>query len=160
MHFRTSLLLFALAGAMMLLSSASLHNESVGEITFEQYENEVYARAILDKRYLAHALKQEADCPAATMLSHCAPAYVQERVNVLINGSKVALTKVQQELTQRHVILTWKLSSNEPVQSLKVNSTYMLSVSDHATLTVNCFLNERELYYTMSARKPAINVAY
>ena len=160
MNLRTALLCSLLAGALMLLSSATLHNESVGEITFEQYENEVYARAILDKRYLAMALKQEADCPAATMLSHCAPAYVQDHVNVVVNGTKVGLTKVQQELTQRHLILTWKLNSNEPVESLNVNSTYMLSVSDHATLSVNCFLNERELYYTMSARKPAINVAY
>ena len=159
MNTRQLLALVGLFAAVLLLSSAQLHNERVGEITFEQYQNQVYARAILDKRYLTLALKQEVDCPAAIMLSSCAPSFVQERMRVEVNGQSASLEKIDQELTQRHLIITWKLHSNDQqINSLELNSSYMLAYTDHATIGVNCFLNQQERYYTMSARKTAINI--
>ena len=160
MHLKQVLLPGSVLCTLLLLTSTSMHNERVGEITFEEYNNEVYARAVLDKRYLVLALKQEADCPAAAMMANCAPNYVKDHLSVQLNGKPVDMRKIQQELTQRHLIITWKLNNQEPVEQLRVNSTYMLALTNHATLGINCHLNQQERYYTMSARKSSINVSY
>lgn len=151
----------ALVSAVVLLSSSALHNESVGQLSFEQYNNQVYVRATLDKRYLAQVMQAESDCPAAIMLSECAPAYVTQHIHVKVNGEYVKLALAQQELMQRHVLLTWKVQApNAPIERLHVQSTYMTAMTDHATLRVNCLLNELERYYTLSANRTAINVTY
>lgn len=156
-------LLFVLAASTLLLLStgAALHNESVGEIIFEHYDNELYARATLDKRYLVAALKQNATCPAATMMSKCAPEYLTNHFGIRVNNQRVNMEPIQHELTQHHFVVTYKVDAKPaPIKTVGINSTYMLGLDGHATLNVAFNMADKPKHYTLSSRRTSINVEF
>ena len=106
MRKRYYLLLF-IVPVLFLGPAAQLHNETVGHISLEEYDNELYAKATLDKRYLALVLNKHAKCPAATMLSNCAPEYMENNLTIKVNGKPVGIRQTAQELTKRNLILLY-----------------------------------------------------
>ena len=65
--FYTTMLLLA---STLLPFSSFAHFEILGSISFTNSENEVYIRAVLDKKFLTKVLQKEGDCSREMMMKN------------------------------------------------------------------------------------------
>ena len=95
------------------------------------------------------------------MMSKCAPEYLPGYFGVRINNQQAEMEPVQHELTQHHLVVTYKVNAKPaPIKTVGVSSTYMLGLNGHATLNVAFNLSEKPRHYTMSSRRTSINVEF
>ena len=109
---------------------------------------------------LAEALQAEADCPHATMMSVCADSYVRDNITVEVNGTPVTITKQQMQMAQSSVILVYEVKSDEFVESIGVESSYMLRHNDHTILRVGFDMGEKPRLFTMSNSRTQIKADF
>ncbi|MFY0607797.1 MAG: hypothetical protein JXR10_13855 [Cyclobacteriaceae bacterium] len=78
--------IFIFLSAAPVLEAAPLHSNVVGELRIENFKNELYMEAIMDKRFLATALKKEAKCSPENMLEVCGNQYILDHIQIMVNG--------------------------------------------------------------------------
>lgn len=153
----TYLLIFLLT--IGFVQQANAHSEIVAKLIIEHAENGLTITASFEKGNLAHALKKEAECVPKDMLNICAHQYIQEHIQFLVNGKKMKLTKLDQQLTKNSVLVSYRISFEAPIKKLSIVSDYLLKYNDHAKLNVVSKLSHNKILYSLSARRKMINIS-
>ena len=144
----------------LLVSNYGLaHNEILGELTFSNYQGELYVRANLEKKHFIHVLKSEGDCPSEKMISECGERYINQSIQVKVNNEDAVLKRKSLEVGKDYIVWLFQIGESYKVlNSLSVNSIYMLKYNDHGILHVKIVINEFSASYNMSAKRKSINV--
>lgn len=137
---------------------ANAHAETVANLSIEYAEDGLTIIASLEKRHLTYALKKEAKCAPKDMLQICANEYVTKNINVSINGEKVMLTKVSQQLTKDNLIITYKVKFEETIENIVIKSDYMIKYNDHSKVKIVSKLTSENLLYSLSAKRKKITI--
>ena len=157
---KTAFLLLILIWALAPTISFA-HSEVVGEIVFENFKNELYATARLDKRFLTGALMAEGDCAPRDMMSVCGDQYVRENISLYVNGKPVTFEKELMEIQKGYVIITYKvISPDEKITNIKVDSSYMFKYNDHAILRISFSIDNINTSYNIKTSRRQIEAFF
>ena len=141
--------------------SLTAHTEIAGRLIFENFENELYVRAELDKRLLTVALMYEGDCPPREMLAVCGDQYLREHLKITVNCTETDLEKLSMEIQHRHVIFSYKvLHPNEQLRSIGVSSSYLLKYNDHAIVRTHFDIDLHTKSYDLNASRQSIEATF
>lgn len=139
--------------------SVDVHIETVAQLAIEYAQEGLIVTASLEKNHLSHVLKKEGDCLPQDMLRVCADQYVQNNIQLMVNGKQVELAKQSQELTKESLIIAYKIDCIAPVQSIDIQSDYMIKYNDHAKVKVLSMLAEKNKVYSLSAKRKQITIS-
>ena len=133
------------------------HNEVVGQIHFENYQNTLSIKAILNKKHLTLALEKEGNCSLKDMLKVCGEKYFNKSICITVNNDSISLKSTDYQLEKEAVIFTYqiKLPSSE-INSIGVNSNYMLSYNDHGIVKASFLINDITSSYNLSSTRKQI----
>ncbi len=149
--------------ALLLLScilphKTKAHSEIVANIMVAYAEEGLVLTASLEKKHLAFALKKEAKCQPKDMLRICASEYVQQHIKVAINDEVIELKKLDQQLTKSSLIITYLIKCGAPIQSVNIQSDYMIQYNDHSKVKVISRLAEKDKSYSLSVKRKEITI--
>ncbi|MEQ8471121.1 MAG: hypothetical protein RIC35_08045 [Marinoscillum sp.] len=153
------MILNLLTALLLLLSPPKFHSNVVAELRLDNFENELFLEASLDKRMLAVALMSEADCPPKEMLPNCGSQYLIDHFEILINGKVVSLQKQAMEIRKDQVVFRYYLGDmNEKIHLVEARSDYMIEYHEHSELKLNVVLYDTFRQYSLNVSRPKMKM--
>ena len=152
--------LLVISFLLLTTNLAQAHFEVVGKLTFQFHDNALFITASFDKMQLANALAKEGECTPKDMMNVCANQYIQDHIELTINGKVVNYTKVNQELQKSTVAITYKVNRVKNIEAIAINSTYMLFYNTHAILKYTFLIDEKIRHYSTDATRMNIQVPF
>jgi hypothetical protein len=148
-----------LIGVSALFSSAgTMHSSIVGELRIDNFNNELYVEAVVDKHLLALALIREADCPADEMLEKCGGQYVADHVVMKVNDQVVTFQQQNFQVFKDQVLFSYYLGEmDEGFDSIEVESDYLLDYYEHSVFRVKVGVANTTKSYNLTSLKRKIN---
>lgn len=145
---------------LFLISQKTMaHTEEVGQLKIDNFENQLFVTATLDKRALSYALMNEGDCSPKDMLSECGNDYFLSHVTIKVNGVLVSLGEISMILEKASVTFQYQLDGVfDNIQSIEVESDYMLQYAEHARLRVFLDVADFQKNYSMDQNRKKINI--
>lgn len=130
------------------------HTETVATYVVEKYNNQYFIRATLNKRLLTTALKKEAECTPAEMISVCGKNYVLDHLEVKINGELKVLEKVSHEIQKNNVEILFKLKGDIlKLHLLEIKSDYLFAYNNHGLIKVLLNFMDEPISYTLTPKR-------
>ena len=132
-----------------------LHANIVAHVLIDNYHNDLYGEIYLEKNHFAKALRAEADCEAAEMLSECGPSYVTQHLQMTLNGAAVAFTRQSMDIQQDYIIYRFHLGkADDCISQVTVHTDYMFDYDSHAVTRLRIKIDDEEKHYSLiSTRK-------
>lgn len=158
---KRKIILLLLAALPFLPARVHAHTEVVGKIVFKNFENELYATAILDKRLLTVALMNEGECAPKDMLKVCATRYVQAHIKFIVNCEEVDYKQLSVDVQQTAVVISYQVEADaKAVETISVSSSYMLKYNDHAMMQVHFAIGEEDRVFNLHADRQKIEATF
>lgn len=145
---------------MTIFSASFAHTEIFAHLSYTNYNNELFIRATLDKEPLVHALKKEGDCSAKTMLKECGDKFLKTYIKTKVNNKLVDLHRVGFEIEKDQIIFSYEVKNTSKIESISVESEYMLKYNPHGGIKVFFEINEHKSSYTMTERRKKITANF
>lgn len=147
-------------GLMFLLPGNShAHTNTVGQLTLENFKNELYITASMDKRFLTLALMNEGDCSPKEMLSKCGDEYLKDHIQLIINGDGECLTFSAFNVQKDYVTFNYVVVIDEKnIEYIDLQSDYMLDYHEHSVLKVSINVKGHNKSYNMKSSRQKINI--
>ncbi|MEO9476800.1 MAG: hypothetical protein ABJG41_14755 [Cyclobacteriaceae bacterium] len=139
-------------------SESIIHTNVVGELRLDNFQNEVFLEAILDKRYLTVALKNEGDCTPSEMLTVCGSKYFMEHTNVAVNETEVAPVQQSVEVQRDFVVFRYSLGDQGEVNQVTLQSDYMTEYFDHSEINVSVDIYELSRTYRITEKRSSVTI--
>lgn len=136
------------------------HTEILAQLTFVNYNNELYVKAVLDKDNLVNALKVEGDCSPQMMLNECGDKFFKTYIKAQVNGELVELEKITFEIEHKQVIFNYKVKVQSKIKTISLESDYMLKYNSHGGINVFFGIDEHKSSYTMTAVRKKITANF
>ncbi|WP_406659438.1 hypothetical protein [Marinoscillum sp.] len=151
-----------LLGLLLILQTpSSAHSEMAGQLTFENFRNELYVKSIIDKRMLSLALMQEADCTPDQMISICGDAYLQAHIQITVNCQPVTYEKLSVTLEKNTVVYAYRMiKADEPIASIGVSSDLILKYNDHAFVRTQFAIDDVTKSFDLKASRKTIEASF
>jgi hypothetical protein len=145
---------------MAFCTSCLAHTEILAQLTFVNYNNELYVKAVLDKDVLVLALKEEGDCTPQMMLKECGDKFFKTYIKSMVNGEAVELEKIAFDIEQKQVVFNYKIKVKSKIKSISLESDYMLKYNSHGGIKVFFGIEEHKSSYTMTANRRKITANF
>ncbi|OJJ20269.1 hypothetical protein BKI52_17535 [marine bacterium AO1-C] len=141
-------------------SSISVHDEVVGNLVFKHQNNKLVITATLNKRLLVLALQKEGKCPPKHMMTNCATQYIQQNIQIWVNGQEIAYQKVDQQFQKHAMVYTFEAPFANPIKNIQIDSSYLLKYNSHAIVKSLFLLHQQNRTFSLSHRRRRIQVTY
>jgi hypothetical protein len=142
----------------LLLPPVEMHSNVVGQIQVDNFGNELFLVATMDKRPLTVALMNEGDCAPQDMLRVCGNEYLQEHIQFFVNGEKVRPELQRMDMEKEHLVFNYYIPSIGTLENLKVISDYMISYHDLSEVKFNLTIQQLSKQFTLSQNKKEIHL--
>jgi hypothetical protein len=141
-------LTFLLLFLVLQTSVVQAHFETVATLEFTHHDGKFYVKASLEKRQLAVALAHEADCVPKDMMNICAERYLRDHIKLKLNGKSFHLVQEGLQLQKGYLILTYRVDNIQSVESIDIDSDYMLDYDSHAITKYVLQIDENIRYFS------------
>ena len=134
-----------------------VHSNVVGELRIDNFKQEVYVEAVVDKHLLTLALIREADCPPDQVLETCGGQYVTDHLSLSVNGKQMRFRQTGFQIFKDQVLYRFFLGECEgSFESIEVESDYLLNYYEHSVLHVKVGVNDTSKSYSLTALRQKI----
>ncbi|MEP0365532.1 MAG: hypothetical protein ABJN36_08620 [Cyclobacteriaceae bacterium] len=135
-----------------------VHTNVVGELRLDNFKNEVFLEAILDKRYLTVALKNEGDCTPDEMLTVCGSKYLMEHTNIAVNEAEVEPIQQSVEVQRDFVVFKYSLGDQGTINQVTLQSDYMTDYFDHSEINVSVEIYQLSRTYRITEERSSVTI--
>ncbi len=139
---------------------AMAHIEILAQLSIVNYNDELYVKAVLDKKNLVFALKEEGDCSPQMMLKECGDNFFKTYIKTKVNNEEVTLERTAFEIKQKQVVFNYKVKTHAKINSISLESDYMLKYNSHGGINVFFEIDEHRSSYTMTAIRKKITANF
>lgn len=139
-------------------SPTPVHSNVVGQIHVDNFGDELFFVATMDKRPLTIALMNEGDCSPKDMLNVCGDEYFQSHIQFFLNGEKLVLQLQRMDMEKEHVIFNYYVPAVASMEKIQVKSDYMLAYHDQSEVKVLFTIDQLSKKYTLSQARTELNL--
>lgn len=155
----TFLTLFFLSSGLLFSETPPVHSNVVADLHLDNFNNELFLEASLDKRMLSVALMSEGDCTPREMLSECGSEYLIDHFHIKVNGQAIAVDQQAMELTKDKVVFRYYLGDmHQKITLVEASSDYLIAYHEHSELKLNISIYDTFRQYSLNAKRPTMKM--